>query len=412
MTMNFGPLNKPGGQRRLNVAVTRAREKLVLVTSIKSSDMDIDAKASGVQTLRAYLEYAECGSETLETCSSISDFDSAIDEDVSAEIKKLGYEIVPQVGCSGFKIDIGVIDPVNEGCFLLGIECDGTTYRSSSSARDRDRLREQVLNQLGWRIHRIWSPAWVARRDTEIRRLKEAIEKAQKQQIEIEIQKPLITREELQANVDVQKNHFAGIETVGVPYKVHPLKVTYNPYIKVATTQNTVDTRVRNEFHFPENRENQTKILAELIVNEGPIHFEYAVERLANAWGLKKINPKISHAVKESLNSLLLEKKVDLKGSFLWPVGLKETPIRVPIRGIPESKRKPQYISPEEIESAMIIIAQYALGISEESLISESARVFDVSHSKGVRQVFLEVLKRLIRERKIICKDDGVISVA
>jgi hypothetical protein len=123
---------------------------------------------------------------------------------------------------------------------------------------------------------------------------------------------------------------------------------------------------VRNEFHFPENRENQTSLLAELIDNEGPVHFDYAVERLARAWGLRRVNPKIAHAVKESLNALIRERKVDLRGSFLWPAGLKETPIRVPIRGVPESRRKPQYIAPEEIEAAMKVIAQYALGISED----------------------------------------------
>ena len=180
MTMNFGPLNKPGGERRLNVAVTRAREKVVLITSIKATDIDAETKAVGVQTLRYYLDYAEHGPETLESVKAKEgEFESALDEDVAAEIKKMGYEIVPQVGCSGYRIDIGVVDPVNPGSFLLGVECDGATYKSSSSARDRDRLREQVLRQLGWRIHRIWSPAWVARRDSEIRRLKEALEQAQ-----------------------------------------------------------------------------------------------------------------------------------------------------------------------------------------------------------------------------------------
>ena len=180
MAMNFGPLNKPGGERRLNVAVTRAREKVVLITSIKATDIDAETKAVGVQTLRYYLDYAEHGPETLQSVKSREgEFESALDEDVAAEIKKMGYEIVPQVGCSGYRIDIGVVDPVNPGNFLLGVECDGATYKSSSSARDRDRLREQVLKQLGWRIHRIWSPAWVARRDSEIRRLKEDLEQAQ-----------------------------------------------------------------------------------------------------------------------------------------------------------------------------------------------------------------------------------------
>jgi hypothetical protein len=407
IAMNFGPLNKPGGERRLNVAVTRAREKVVLITSIKGSDIDPDTKALGVQTLRTYLDYAEHGTDSIKGKCKAGIFESALDEDVANEIKKLGYQIVPEVGCSGYKIDIGVIDPSSKGCFLLGVECDGATYQSSSSARDRDRLREQVLRNLGWRIHRIWAPAWVSRRDSEIRRLKEALEQAHKQQIEKDSQKPLAPA------TDVQKNNYGGIEKIGVPYKVHPLRAIYNPYIKVATARATVDSKQKNEFHFPENRENQTKMLAELIANEGPVHFDYAAERLAATWGIKTVTPKISHAVRDALNNLIREQKVDLRGSFLWPRGLKETPIRVPMAGVPESKRKPQYIAPEEVEAAMTKVAQYALGISDESLIAETARVFGVNHGGDeAKVVFSEVLKRLVRERKLVLRDDGVVTVA
>ena len=414
MAMNFGPLNKPGGERRLNVAVTRAREKVVLITSIKGSDIDKDTQALGVQTLRTYLDYAEHGPETLSNKAKTGTFDSALDEDVAAEIKKMGYEVVPEVGCSGYRIDIGVVDPVNEGSFLLGVECDGATYKSSSSARDRDRLREQVLRQLGWRIHRIWSPSWVARRDSEIRRLKETLEQAQKAQLDKDAQKPIIDLKEKSApTTDVQKNTFAGIEKIGVPYKIYPLKATYNPYIKVATAKTTYDSKQKNEFHFPENRENQTKLLAELIQNEGPVHFDYAVGRLASAWGIKQVTPKIAHAVKEALNNLIRMQKVVIKGSFLWPTGLKETPIRVPMQGVPESKRKPDYIAPEEVESAMTMVAQYALGISDDSLIAETAKVFGINHSGDeAKEVFSEVLKRLVRERKLVCNDDGVVTAA
>ncbi len=362
MTMNFGPLNKPGGERRLNVAVTRAREKVVLITSIKAADIDAETKAVGVQTLRYYLDYAEHGPKTLEPVKpKEGEFDSALDEDVAAEIKKMGYEVVPQVGCSGYRIDIGVVDPVNPGSFLLGVECDGDTYKSSSSARDRDRLRDQVLRQLGWRIHRIWSPAWVARRDSEIRRLKEALDQANKQQLEKDTLKPVIeVKEGMAPKTDVQKIQFSGIEKIGVPYKIHPLKATFDPYIKVATAKSTYDSRQKNQFHFPENRETQTKLLAELVQNEGPVHFDYAVERLAAAWGVKQVTPQINHAVKEALNNLIREQKVVIKGSFLWPPELKETPIRVPVQGIPESKRKPEHIPPEEVEGAMTLVAQYA----------------------------------------------------
>jgi very-short-patch-repair endonuclease len=414
ITMHFGPLNKPGGERRLNVAVTRAREKVVLITSIRASDIDPKTQALGVQTLRTYLDYAERGPEIVSNKPKKGEFDSALDEDVAAEIKKLGYEVVPQVGCSGYRIDIGVADPVNHGSFLLGVECDGATYKCSSSARDRDRLRDQVLRQLGWHIHRIWSPAWVARRDSEIRRLKEVLEQAQKQRIEKDTQKPIIDIKEGSApKTDIQKNQFAGVEKIGVPYKIHPLKATYNPYIKVATARSTYDSRQKNQFHYPENRENQTKLLAELIQNEGPVHFDYAVERLARTWGIKQVTPKISHAVKEALNNLIREHEVIIKGSFLWPPEIKEIVTRVPMQGVPESKRKAEYIPPEEVESAMKLVAQYALGISEDSLITETAKVFGLNRTgPGVEEVFSEVLKRLVRERKLICKDDGVVSVA
>lgn len=415
MTMNFGPLNKPGGERRLNVAVTRAREKVVLITSIKSSDIDKDIKAIGVQTLRTYLDYAEHGpAKTDSAQSKASEFDSALDEDVAAEIRRLGYQTVPQVGCSGYKIDIGVVNPVTQGTFLLGVECDGATYQSSSSARDRDRLREQVLQQLGWRIHRIWSPAWVARRDSEIRRLKEVLELAQKQQLEKETQKLFSdSNESSTPETDAKQNVFGGLEKIGVPYRVFPLKATFNKYIKVGSAKSMVDSKQKNQFHFPENRANQTKLLNELIQNEGPVHFDYAVERLAASWNIKQITTKISHAVKEALNNLIREQKVSIKGSFLWPVELKQTPIRVPVVGVPETKRKAAYIAPEEVETAMMQITEYAIGISEDSLISETAKLFRVNHGgQEAKLVFSEVFKRLVRERKLICKEDGKVSAA
>lgn len=104
--------------------------------------------------------------------------DSPFEEDVAGEIRALGYDVVPQVGCSGFRIDIGVIDPAEPGRFLLGVECDGATYHAAATARDRDRLRQQILENLGWRgrMHRIWSPDWVTKREGEIRRLKQALE--------------------------------------------------------------------------------------------------------------------------------------------------------------------------------------------------------------------------------------------
>lgn len=414
ITMNFGPLNKPGGERRLNVAVTRAREKVVMVTSIKAADIDPDSKAQGVQTLRNYLEYAEKGPCVLQTAKPKAGvYESLLDEDIASEIQKMGYTVVPQVGCSGYKIDIGVLDPVNAGCYLLGVECDGATYRSSNSARDRDRLREEVLRHLGWRIHRVWSPAWVARRDSEIKRLKEALEQAQKIRIEDEAQRSVVEdKEDNMVEADVRKVKFAGLEKIGAPYKVYPLKAAFNPYIRVKTEKSTYASHQKNQFYYPENREIQTRLLGELVEKEGPIHFDYAVERLADAWGVKKVTPKINHAVQEALNTLIRDQKVVMKGVFLWSPALKDVPIRVPVEGISESKRKLEYIPPEEVEGAMLLVAQYALGISEESLVAETARVFGSTHSGDKsKDYFQEILRRLLRVRKLVSKDN-VVTIA
>src|SRR5262249_7804549 len=123
LALNFGPLNREGGERRLNVAVTRAREKLVLVSSIRALDLDrAESQAAGIKHLALYLDFAERGIESLQL-EDIEEktHDTGLAGDVMAELKKLGYGAVPQVGCGSYRIDIGVMDPKNSGAFLLGI---------------------------------------------------------------------------------------------------------------------------------------------------------------------------------------------------------------------------------------------------------------------------------------------------
>ena len=157
----FGPINSETGWRRLNVLFTRSKKRMHIFSSMGSEDIVVGATARrGVQALRNFLAYCETGilHETkIETDRSPdSDFEIAVID----AMRDKGFECVPQVGVAGFFIDIAVIDPGNRGCFLLGIECDGATYHSAKSARDRDRLRQSILERLGWRILRIWSTDW------------------------------------------------------------------------------------------------------------------------------------------------------------------------------------------------------------------------------------------------------------
>ncbi len=161
--MNFGPMNKEGGHRRLNVAATRARHKVKIFSSLRPEDIDLSkTKARGVADLKTYLDFAINGARVLAAQASPTgrEPDSPFEVAVIKELRDRGWQVVPQVGVSGYRIDLAVINKFKPGNFLLGIECDGATYHSAPSARDRDRLRQLVLEGLGWKIHRIWSTDW------------------------------------------------------------------------------------------------------------------------------------------------------------------------------------------------------------------------------------------------------------
>ena len=180
--MNFGPLSKSGGERRLNVAITRAKYNVKLVGSIMPTDIDIDKISSeGPKLLRAYIDFAINGPQVLEreiTESDNVEHDSPFEEAVYNFLDRKGYKLATQVGCSGYRIDMAVKHPTLSGIYVLGIECDGAAYHSAKNARERDRLRQDVLENMGWKIYRIWSTDWIKDPITEGKNLVEAIENA------------------------------------------------------------------------------------------------------------------------------------------------------------------------------------------------------------------------------------------
>jgi very-short-patch-repair endonuclease len=415
ITMNFGPLNKPGGERRLNVAVTRAREKIVLVTSIRTNDIKLsDSSPEGVLTLYQYLDYAERGPKALGiTYQQSNTFDSKIEKAVASEIQNMGYQVDPQVGFSGYKIDIGILAPSDPESFILGVECDGNTYRSSCSTRDRDRLRGQILKQLGWKIHRIWSPTWVSRRDSEVKRLREAIKKRLEHKPKSTKISTQITSEEstncISEKVEVKRIKFSGIEKIGIPYKIHPLKASFKPTVIIRTSKYPYSSIQKNAFHFDCNRDLQSKLLEELVNNEGPIHFDYAMRRLASVWNVKRLGPKIISTVREALDLLLDDEKIIVRKNFLWPKKPINIIVRIPILGIPITKRKPEYIPPEEIEKAIRLVIQYAIGISPESLIIETTKIFGFkSKNEKIKMKVFRVYEEMLSSEVIQCKNKMV----
>lgn len=188
MSLNFGPLNQDGGERRLNVLITRAREKCVVFSNFKAYDMNLTANPPfGVKALKEFLGYAETltlGHKIVEEYR-----EEPFEDAIYSFLVENGYEVDKQVGCAGFRVDLAIVDDENPGKYILGINTDGKMYASSKVARDRDRLREQVLTGLGWNLYHLWSTDWYRNRDLGRKKLLEAVENAKKEAVKLEQKK-------------------------------------------------------------------------------------------------------------------------------------------------------------------------------------------------------------------------------
>ena len=185
MSLNFGPLNQDGGERRLNVLITRAREKCVVFSNFKAYDMKLTANPPyGVKSLKEFLEYAE--NLTLGTQGPEMHTKEPFEDAIANYLEENGYIVDRQIGCAGFRVDLAIVDDENPGKYILGITTDGKMYSSSKVARDRDRLREQVLTGLGWKLYHLWSTDWYRNRDLGRKKLLDFVEKSIKQSREEE----------------------------------------------------------------------------------------------------------------------------------------------------------------------------------------------------------------------------------
>jgi hypothetical protein len=393
MTMNFGPLNMDGGERRLNVAVTRAREKVIFVSSIKSSDIDLSStKSVGVKCLYNYLTYVEQVSKPEEKPEKEAINQSEIQKEVAEEIRRLGYVAVPQIGESSLRVDIGVKTPENLDRFILGVILDGEDYRSTATARDRDRLRAQVLEGMGWKLHRIWSPEWVHRRLTEVERLAQALKRAEtyekrpeKAQFQRTTQKKSLEHEKV---TERRSDELPGSE----PY----LRASLEP----SQTFNKIHANQR-ELYLDLYRLEVRNLLPKLVRTEGPIHLEYAFKRLNKAMNLRPIPPSFHKAYWATIEEMTKKGRFERHGEFLWPNGVTAVKVRVPFNG-PEAEVRPiEYISSEEIETTMLHVLSHSMGLSRESLIKETANVFRARQTPKTNRILETELEKMLEGNRI-----------
>lgn len=392
MYMNFGPLSRDGGFRRLNVAITRAKYNVKLVGSIVATDIDLDkTSAEGVKLLRSYIEYAQQGVAALEKEIHYNyglDFDSPFEEAVYDFLSSKGYEVVTQVGCSGFRIDMAIKHPTRSGKFAIGIECDGAMYHSSRTARERDRLRQTVLEDMGWKIYRIWSTDWIKNQKSEEEKLVEAIEMAFSG---IHIEEPM---ESLLTQIDDDS-----LETMELEESIEPRKMGDEGYGFDTFKWVSVD-----DFE----SDTPTEIIRKIIEALQPIHFEALCKLLAPLWGNQKATNVIRRKVDFYISRYLSDTVVK-NDDFVSIRGFDELRVRVP--ETTENIRPIEYISKAELALAMKTIAEKSFGITPDGLITETARAFGFKRTGDKISTTLRSVYENMIERNIVKEIDGKVSV-
>lgn len=350
MYMSFGPLSQAGGERRLNVAITRAKYNVKLVGSILPSDIDTERVTSdGPKLLRSYIDFAQRGIIALDsevTTSDILQFDSPFEESVYNFLVDHGYNVKTQVGCSSYRIDLAIRHPKISGCFVLGIECDGATYHSAKSARERDRLRQDVLEGMGWKIYRIWSTDWIKDPVTEGKRLIEAIENAM---------------------VTYVSEKDPDVETIDITPDEFVTKVAKEE-IEGDNKYHLDEYPTFNDIECDGYSESIKEKIKKIVILAYPISLDQLYKEMCPDLGATRVTNKI----KERVDMILVKLRPDIQvvDNFVLPRYYDAIYPRL------AGPRKIDYISNEELAEGIVLVAKSNVPMSKADLIMESVKAF------------------------------------
>ena len=431
VSMNFGPMNRNGGERRLNVAITRARVALRVFSSLKGEQLDLSrTQAAGVRDMKHFLEFAEHGPRALAeaTKGSMGGFDSPFEEAVAVALASKGWQIHTQVGAFAFRVDLGIVHPDAPGAYLCGIECDGATYHRSATARDRDMLREQVLRGLGWEILRIWSTDWwidragtldkvdgALHRLLEISRItraeqheKEATERAVLETMKwayayaahaemSAVEKPIQTAP-LPSTHDQVDTLFDDGETVR-PTTAYadnvPPSTLKIPLVFVEADPRAAVELIDAEAFFEPSYDGRLRQMIEYVTDiEGPILDTVLARRIARAHGWQRTGARIQERVSTLALSCLTASDEDV-GVFFW-ANSRGPDVPLVFRSSEEESRKVDEICMAELVSIAKHVEQRDSSV--DTAIAAIARALGLQRVKAMSRARLEKALDLARQ--------------
>ncbi|MDP2306112.1 MAG: DUF3320 domain-containing protein, partial [Pseudomonadota bacterium] len=371
--MNFGPLNRAGGERRLNVAVTRARRQLRVFSTLTADQIDLArTTATGARHLKAFLQYAAERGGPASAGTRRAEFATPLERAVYDALVARGFTVDCQVGCGGYRVDLAVAHPDRPGVYAIGVECDGDPYHAAPTARDRDRLRAEVLVGLGWRLHRVWSSDWWFDREKEAAKLIAAVEAAIAAPVEAaavavapDVAVPRAPLVEPLLAPGVEPLLAPGVQPVPpgptVPYRYALLDVVGSPEaFELAASRPTL----------------REKVLAVVAV-EAPVALDEVVRRVAACWGIARLTARPRERVRVEVVALAAAGKLHVDGDFVW-ASQNALVAWATVRGpaADGTLRDAEHLPPEEVAAGVAWVLEHALSIDGAALSREVARLF------------------------------------
>lgn len=361
VSLNFGPLNREGGWRRLNVAVSRARYEMKVFSTLSSDQIDLArTSAEGVAGLKAFLEYAEKGKNVVAVSShTIKSKSKSLLDVIANRIKELGYEVNINIGCSGYRVDIGVVNPENKSEYILGILCDGANYKAAKTVRDREVIQIDVLKLLGWRIHRVWTMDWLENEAKVIDDIVKAIENVPESQEKdiVKTVEPVFESSQVIANEYISNDRFEGVKSYQANYKVTPLE-----YSGV----------LAEEFTFPNWEGLIMRQILEVLECEAPISRDQLCKRVLSMWGISRIGSRIDIHFSRIFSKMNLKSTGEGILRYYW----REDQNPENYLNYRPFMTNAADISPEEISVAVKEILEAQISLSLDDLIRETAKLF------------------------------------
>ena len=400
LSLNFGPLNKNGGWKRLNVAVSRARYEMVVFTTMTSDRIDLKrTKSKGVEALKDFLEFAEKGRLQGEYVETRIQKDQGILEHVCQQISEAGFRYQKAVGHSKFKVDIAVMNPYNEEEYLLGIMLDGESYMQSTNTKDREVAQLGVLEGLGWKIHRIWTMDWWDNREKELDKLLRLLE--QQKEAAYERHQELCRRQEEKAAEDILDEEGKGAleeETVLLKDQAHDQEPDreHGPEISSVFSREPMDYRVEEyvpaemeitpistaEFVKKESLALITERMRRILEAEAPIAYDRLIKKTLRSFDIGRSSPQTLEAAEKAFKKAGAKVNKQAGVKFLWNPG--QEPEHYPMYRSEihcEDRRSPEEICQQELKNAVCLTLQEKGPMNKEMLVKETIRTMGYARS-------------------------------